>query len=362
MKRMLCITANMNAGGAETFLMKIYRCLDRNEYQMDFCVSVNENTYADEIEKMGGKLYIVPAKTKQPFKAFYSIKDIVKENNYMSVMRVNEHSLATIDLLAAKCGGAEKLIMRSSNSSSDGKISSYLHRLFRILPQNIPTVKIAPSKLAAEYTFGSKKANKEVKILKNGLNIDEYSYSEENRVQLRKELLIEDKFAVGHVGRFNKQKNHEFLIEIFYEFQKNRSDAVLVLVGDGILMEKIKQKVIELGIEDKCIFTGVRRDVNKLLSAMDVFVFPSLYEGMPNTVIEAQTTGLNCLISDSITHEADVIGSVEYMSLMKSSKEWADRLLKISKEKFNRNVASEKMRQQGYDIKDVTREFIKLVY
>lgn len=361
---MLCITAGMNTGGAETFLMKIYRNLDKAHYQMDFCVVSRENFYAEEIAEMGGNIYFIPLKSKHPIKSFWAIRNLVKENSFDAVMRVNEHSLSVIDLLAAKSGGAKKLVMRSSNASSSSKFKIILHKMFRILPQIVPDVKLAPSILAAEYTFGKQCVKKnEVTILNNGLQIDDFKFSSENRSFHRKQLNVQGKLVVGHVGRFSIQKNHEFLIDIFYEIQKKNQEAVLLLAGDGELKEKIAEKIERLGLQDKCIFLGIRKDINELLSAMDLFIFPSLFEGMPNTVIEAQTNGLPCLVSDSVTREVQVTSFVQMMSLTSPASVWADRAMDIvyGKEKLRENAA-EIMRQRGYDIRHCTEKFVEKVF
>lgn len=361
MKRLLCIISGMNTGGAETFLMKIYRQLNREKYQMDFCVNTNENYYADEIRRNGGKFYVIPPKSKSPLKSFNAVRRIVFQNKYEYVMRVNEHSLSTIDLLAARMGGARKLVMRSSNSSSGSAMSIIVHKLFRIMAVCIPNVKIAPSVLAAEYTFGKRATErKKVHILRNGLAIDDFAFSEEYRNKHRAELNLHKKFVVGHVGRFDSQKNHKYMIDIFVEVLKIKKNAVLLMVGDGPLMDDMRKKVIEKGIEDSCLFVGVRRDVNELLSAMDVFLFPSLFEGMPNTVIEAQTAGLPCLISDTITKEANVCGLVHFMSLGEKQEVWSQKLIELSNPL--REQAQYDMKHAGYDIGQVTKEFTNMIF
>lgn len=361
MKRLLCITANMNAGGAETFLMKVYRNLDRDIFQMDFCVTNKENKYEDEIVKLGGRIYVIPPKSKNPIKSFYSIIKLVKKEQYKYVIRVNEHSLSTIDLIAAKLGGASCLAMRSSNSASDSKLSTVLHKMFMFLPKLVPNVKIAPSKLAAEYTFGKKEAESKVHIINNGLDIDDFSFNELSRKEIRNQLGIDDELVIGHVGRFNAQKNHSYLLDVFSEIAKRNNEAILLLVGEGILENEIKQKAIELGIIHRCIFTGVRSDVNKLLCAMDVFVFPSLYEGMPNTVIEAQTSGLKCFVSDSITKEANVNGMVTFLPIDSNPAIWSDQILN-SKLDYDRLCSAEYMISSGYSISDTATKFSELIF
>lgn len=365
MKRLLCIVSAMNTGGAETFLMKIYRCIDKKKYQMDFCVNSDKNFYSSEIESFGGHIYIVPIKSKHPIMSFIEIRNVVKENKYDYVIRVNEHSLSTLDLIAAKSGGAKHLIMRSSNASSGSRFSILLHKIFKFLPIMIPEVKIAPSELAAEYTFG-KKATRQSKVLllPNGLDVNIYAFSYSKREKYRELFGIEGRIVFGHVGRFSHQKNHSFLIDIFSELKKTCPEAVLLLIGDGELKRDIQEKVKKLNLNDDVLFAGIREDVNEILSAMDLFVFPSFYEGMPNTVIEAQTCGLPCVISNTITAEVKVTDLVMSESLSLDAKYWAQKCIEYY-ERFsdvNRCIYSKKMIECGYAIEDCANKFVKYIF
>ena len=352
----------MNAGGAETFLMKIYRNIDRNKYQFDFCVNTEQNYYQNEIREMGGRIYVIPAKSESIVKYIVSLKSLIKNNEYKYVIRVNEHSLSVIDLLIAKSGGAEKLIMRSSNADSAGLVTRLLHKMFKFLPMHVPDVKIAPSKKSAEYTFGKSLVKRDkVVILHNGLDVSKFNFSEDIRNKYRNNLEINDEIVVGHIGRFFEQKNHMFLIDVFNEILKIEPNAVLLLIGEGELKNSVLEKVNKLGISRNVRFLGLRSDVNNLLMAMDVFLFPSLFEGMPNTVIEAQATGLPCLISDSITDEANITGRVTYYSLKRSSKEWAEKCLFIAQSNESRNIGSIFF-ENGYDIQSVTKKFQDIVF
>ncbi|MDU6807959.1 MAG: glycosyltransferase family 1 protein [Clostridium sp.] len=362
-KRLLCILSNMNTGGAETFLMKLYRNLDKNKYQMDFCVNSKKNFYDDEIKNMGGRIYTIPTKSESPIKSFCGIKNIVKENKYQYVMRINEHSLSVIDLLAAKAGGAKRLIMRSSNASSGSKKSIILHKLFKFLPMYIPDVKIAPSKLAAEYTFGKKAVNTgKVIILYNGVDIDLFKFNDDIRNLYRKKFKLEDKLVIGHIGRFNEQKNHKFLISVFKKIREKQNNAVLMLIGEGNLEQEIKKQVKELSLSDSVLFLGVRKDISQLLLAMDGFLFPSFYEGMPNTVIEAQTTGLPCIVSDTITREATVTNNVYFLPLNSNVNEWSEVVINCIKTNIDRKATANVMIQKGYDIKKCTEKFVAIVF
>ena len=356
MKRILCILSSLDAGGAETFLMKVSRSLPPERYQLDFVVSVENGCYTQEILDRGGRIYKIPQRTKNPIGAFRGIKSVVKNNKYDSVLKLGEHSLAVVDLIAAKMGGARHLAVRSCNAPTGLPWKSrVIHGLFRPILNRVATIKLAPSDLAAQFMFG--KAS-DVVLLNNGVDLSHFCYSLEKRIDIRNEFGIEDKFVVGHVGRFHPQKNHRYLLEIFKEICNQREDAVLLLIGTGSLEEQIRKWIEEMGLQDNVILAGQRFDIPALLSAMDVFLFPSLYEGMPNTVIEAQATGLPCVISDTITRGADLTGLVHYLSLKDGTKCWAAKVLSMLSEQ--RANTSEVITARGYNIKDVAERFIKL--
>lgn len=362
MKRLLCIVSAMDAGGAETFLMKIYRMLDTSKYQMDFCVNVKApGIYDEEIIRRGGKIYFVPPKS-QGIRAFeQGLQEVIRNNGYQYVMRITSNAMGFLDLKIAKKAGAVRCCARSSNSSDGGSMRSRIaHRLGRMLYGKYVDVKIAPSDLAAQYTFGEKAyKNGEVHILHNAVDLSVYQYNETARKEIREAFSIPaDAMLIGHIGRFDVQKNHAFLIDIFAEISKQREDARLLLIGKGPLEEEIRTKVHALQLDEKVIFAGVRADVPRLLSAMDVFVFPSFYEGMPNTVIEAQATGLPAVISDAITKEADITGLVEYCPLSEAADVWAKRA--IAKFGTVRSNRAEQFTAKQYDIQSVTKEFVKL--
>lgn len=363
MKRLLCILSGMNAGGAETFLMKMYRQIDSTKYQMDFCINMSEKCfYEDEILSLGGKIYRIPAKSTSLRNFRGQLHDVVSSNGYKHVLRITSNALGFMDLRIAHKAGAEICAVRSSNSSDGGSLKSKVaNRLGRILYGKYVNVKIAPSDLAAVYTFGKKTYESgAVNILHNAIDIDQYGFNADMRCHIRSEFgLSDDTTIIGHVGRFMTQKNHAFLLEFFSEYLKTNEKSTLMLVGDGELESAIKQKASELGISDKIIFTGVRSDVPALLSAMDMFVFPSLYEGMPNTVIEAQATGLPCIISDTITREADITGLVHYLPLGDADT-WASYMAHLSR--VTRKTPIQKFKENCYDIETVADQFVKLIF
>lgn len=359
MKRLLCIVSSMDRGGAETFLMKVYRKIDKTKFQMDFCVSKQTpGFYDEEIKSLGGKIFYIPPKSKNPFKNFLEIKRIVKRENYNSVLRTSQQSLATLDLLAAKFGGAKKLIYRSSNAGlTGGKISIFINKIFSFLPKIIPNVKIAPSVEAGEFVFGK---NRDFYILHNALNYEDFKFNKNIRNKIRNELNVGNKTLYGHVGRFNIQKNHEFLIKVFLEINKKNPDSVLLMIGEGEEKEKIKKMVEDLNLTNQVIFLEPKPNINEYLMAMDTLIFPSFFEGMPNVVIEAQATGLKCFVSDSITKEANITALVKYISLNQTSKEWANTILKDKD--FERKDTKKHFLKNKYMVEQITEEFIKKCY
>ena len=365
MKRLLCIISGLNAGGAETFLMKIYREIDREKYQMDFCINVDgECFYTNEIEGMGGIIYHIPPKSQSVKEFKRQLTEIIRENHYEYVLRITSNAAGFMDLKIAKKAGAKICAARSSNSSDgDGWKVKAAHMLGRILYSKYVDVRFAPSDLAAKYTFGKRAyENGDVAILHNGVDLNVFRYDAEAGKKVRDEFGINQEVKViGHIGRFMKQKNHEFLIDVFAQIHKLDKDACLLLVGSGEMEQQIRDKVEKNGLKDCVIFAGVRLDIPQILSAMDVFLFPSLYEGMPNTVIEAQATGLPCIISDTITREADITGLTEYISLNESAKYWADTVMKHIIGYKRRNTA-EDFKKKGYSIESVAKEFTQLIF
>ena len=358
MKRLLCIISSLDAGGAETFLMKVYRSLPIEEYQLDFVVSVPNGCYTKEVLERGGKIFEIPKRTEDLKGVYKSIKRIVKENGYDAVLKLGENSLSVIDLIAAKKGGARHLALRSCNAPTGLSFKSRaIHKLFRPLLNRISTVKLAPSDLAAEFMFGKRT---DVKLLNNGVDLNVFCFQPVERQKIREEFSICNKFVVGHVGRFYHQKNHKYLIEVFKKISEKRDDAVLMLVGIGPLESEIRTLVSEMGLKEKVIFAGQRFDIPALLSAMDVFVFPSFHEGMPNTVIEAQATGLPCVIADTITREADITGLVQYLPLSENADYWSEKALSAVLTE-RKNTYSD-FTEHGYNIKDVANELVEIIW
>lgn len=363
MKRLLCIINEMTAGGAETFLMKLYRQFDLSKYQMDFCVHAqNRGFYDDEIEAMGGKIYRIPSKSENLWRFRHELTYLIRTQGYQYVIRITSSGLGMMDLMIAKRAGAKVCVARSSNSSDGGGWKAWMaHRVGRLLYERYVDVKLAPSDLSAIYTFGEDAYQRnEIYILHNALDLEMFCFDEVARTALRDEWGIAPHTTlVGHIGRFSRQKNHVFLLEVFAEIHQQNKDSILILVGAGEFEETIKKKVCAMGLNECVRFIGVRSDIPKILSAMDVFVFPSLYEGMPNVVIEAQACSLPCVIADTITQEADITGLVRYLPL-NNARRWADVALLSAR--APRVSVKDAFMKNGYEIKKNYSKFARWVF
>ena len=303
--RVAQVIGKANSGGVESCIMNYYRHIDKTKVQFDFFV---ENTCKiirkDKIEEMGGRVVIIPPYTKI-FKYIKELKRLFTEGNY-DIVHSNMNALSVFTLFAAWLAGIKVRIAHSHSTTNKKEWKKNLIKnILKPFSKVFATDYFACSELAGRWLFGNRTFNKgKVKIITNAIEIDKFLFNEEIRNQMRKELNIEDKFVVGHIGRFVEQKNHTFLVDVFYEVQKERPNSVLLLIGDGPLLEEIKEKIKRLGIQDKVIFAGVHKHPERYYQAMDVFVLPSLYEGLGMVLIEAQVNGLPCIISNNIPQDA----------------------------------------------------------
>lgn len=359
MERILCIVDSLNTGGAETFLMKLRRALDKSDYQIDFIAS-DKGYYDEEVVSSGGLVHYIPFRTKQPIGAFTMIKKIVNHGNYKIVLKLGSTPIAALDLLAAKKGGAKILGLRSCNSFADeGIVYKIINTMCKPLLKSVVNLKIAPSDLAAIFTFGEQSyKNNEVHILHNAVDLDYFKFDKIKRDEMRKSLGISQNNTVyGHIGRFSNQKNHTYLIDIFKNIKDKDLNAKFVLVGTGELESQIKDKVDKYNLSNDVMFLGVRSDIPDILSAFDLFVFPSFYEGMPNTVVEAQATGLPCIISDTITRQSNITGLVEFLSIDVDPKVWAEKCVSHKKTRVD---TTNILQNSGYNIDVIVKDFLKM--
>ncbi|MHA6481486.1 glycosyltransferase [Paenibacillus sp. strain BS8-2] len=362
MIRILHIMGSMGVGGAETFIMKLFRKVNSEQVVFDFVLDSSEKFfYENEILELGGRIYRVPLKSEKPIKSFLELIKIVKENHYKAVFRASAHSFSFLDLLAAHLGGANCKVIRSTNSSvGSSKLHTYLHKLGIPYLNLLSSLRLSPSREAAEWMFGKKMgSSNKVIILKNGVDLNLFQFDIVRREKIRKEFDIGTKRVFGHIGRFSEQKNHSYIIDVFYNIYKKNKESVLLLFGEGELENRTREKVRELNLEGNVIFGGIRTDIADILMAMDVLLFPSIYEGMPNVLIEAQATGLKCIVSDSITKEVVITNLIKMLPLQ-SIDNWVDEAIK-TESCTNRQDSTQKLIAEGYDINQVA-ELLQTYY
>ncbi|WAA12116.1 glycosyltransferase family 1 protein [Fervidibacillus halotolerans] len=354
--RILHVFAQMNRGGAETMIMNMYRHIDRSKIQFDFVVHTEEHcAYDKEIYELGGRIFRVPRYTgKNHLNYKKSWNQFFKMHPEYKIIHGHVRSTASIYLKIAKKYGVITIAHSHSTSSGSG-LSAIVKNILQYPIRYIADYLFACSKDAGEWLYGKRACKKNnFYILKNAIDTKQYVFNESIRNIKRKEFKIENKFVIGHVGRFNIPKNHSLLIDIFKKVHDKNQNTVLMLVGDGELRPIIEKKVNELGLSDYVIFTGVRSDIPELLQATDVFVFPSLYEGLPVTLVEAQAAGLPCIISDTITDEVKITNLVEKLPLNLSAKEWAEKVLKYMNV-YERKNTFEEIKTGGYDVNETAK-------
>lgn len=331
MIRILHCVNNMHRAGLETMIMNYYRSVDRSQIQFDFLTHRPfRSDYDDEIEAMGGKVYYAPRLTPQNYPAYFSfMKKFYKEHPEYKIVHSHIDAMSYLPLLAAKKAGVPIRIAHSHNTQIDKDYKYVLKQMFRHRIGKVSTHQLACGKEAGEFLF----KQDHVLVIPNAVQADEFLFHEVTRTLKRKELGVEGKFVVGHIGRFTAQKNHGFLIEIFNELQKIKPESILLLIGTGEDEEKIKTKVFELGLSQKVHFLGVRADVAQLYQAFDLFLLPSLYEGLPVVGVEAQFADLPCVFSHTVTNEVAFSDKCYFVDLNCSAEEWAKAIVQLPNQK-----------------------------
>lgn len=349
--RVLQVFGCMNRGGAETMIMNLYRHVDKSKIQFDFIVHTDEEgAYDKEIKQLGGNIYRVPRYTVRNHVAYVKAwQSFFKLHTEYKIMHSHIRSTASIYLPIAKRNKLVTIVHSHSTSSGSG-IASILKNIYQYPLRYQADYYFACSKIAGIWLFGKKVTDQDnFIVLKNAIETEKFMYNEEFRRKIRSELKIEDKFVVGHVGRFNFPKNHPFIIDIFKEVVERHPESVLLLVGEGEERQKIEDKVAKQNLQNKVIFAGVREDIPQLLNAMDVFLFPSLFEGLPVSLIEAQANDLQIFASDQITDEVAISSNLNFISLEKTADEWASNLVDCMG-KTVRIDKNETIKKAGYDI------------
>lgn len=337
--RVAQIVGKMMNGGVEAVVMNYYRHIDREKVQFDFIVDEDSTIIPrEEIESLGGRIFIVPPYQKLN-KYIPALIKLFKENKY-KIVHSHINTLSVFPLFAAKRAGVPVRIAHNHSTAAKGETKkNILKYMLRPFAKVYATNYAACSKYAGEWLFGKKAMERgEVTIFNNAIDLDKFKFDENVRNEVRKELGLEGKFVIGHVGRFCYQKNQEFLVDIFEEVYKQNPNAVLMLVGDGPDREKVEEKVKSLNLTDNVLFLGNRNDVYRLYNAMDVFVFPSRYEGLGMVAVEAQFCGVRTVMSDKVPNDAKISDDTISLSLNSSVNEWLRAITNKSKDDENNRL------------------------
>lgn len=359
--RVLQVFTTMGRGGAESMIMNYYRNIDRTKVQFDFLVHRQERAaFDDEIEQMGGVIYRMPAINPiNPKKYYKALRAFFNTHNTYKIVHSHLNTFSTFPLKIAE---EYKIPTRIAHAHIAMDPITLKHTL-KSIPNTIEALKkvvklyvkrtihkhtthsFACGKKAGTWLYGK---NAQFHIMNNAISAHNFAYDIDKESELKKNFNIQDKIVLGHIGRFTHQKNHTFLIDILADVLVSNKNYVLVLIGDGPLKQNTIEKAKKLHIFDQILFLGLKTNISELIQMIDVFVFPSLYEGLPVTLVEAQAAGLKILASNNITEEVKLTEDIQFLPITEGTTPWVNALLKLDKITKNKNF--DKIVAGNYDI------------
>lgn len=348
----------MDRAGIETMIMNYYRYMDTSKVQFDFlCNKTKPGAYDEEIKKMGGRIFKSPGLNPIKWiKYDKMLSKLLKDNPDIKIVHSHNGAFSLQAQKTAKKNGIMNRIVHVHGTKIDFNLKLPLKLIYKKFLKYTSNYYWGCGVEAVRYYFGDKiiKDNN-YRVIRNAIKIDNFLYNEELRNELRKKYNLVGKFVIGNVARFMKQKNHVFTLNLFKVILEKNSNAVLMLLGDGELLEEMKQLAQKLGIEKSVMFMGNVKNVNEMYQIMDVFLLPSLFEGLPVVGIEAQTAGLKCFMSDTITDEVAVTKNVKFLNLKKDSlNRWADAIL--CDINYKRKNMLEEIVEAGYSIEEEAKK------
>lgn len=353
LKRILQIGMTSNYGGIESFIMNVYRNIDRNRFQFDFINMEPGNkdiAYSDEIRQLGGKIYKIPGRRENLLENRKQLKRVIRKNNYDFIHNnILTWSYSDGITLPLKYSSSRVIIHSHNSYMNSGMYARRILNFFnRRLNYKKGIIRLACSNEAGKWLFGNKKYS----IIPNGIDTEDYIFNSEIRSAYRKKYNVQEKNVFLNVGRLSYQKNHYFLLEWFKKIYQVDKNSILILVGDGELKEKLEDQVKNLNLSSSVKFLGIRKDVRNLMFMSDTLLFPSFYEGLPVVLVEAQATGLPCIISNTISREIDITDNIRRINIKHSPDEYVDLALKEVKLSriSRRSIAYSKVKKAGYDI------------
>lgn len=348
------LTNGLRREGISTTQLVFLNKMDKSSLQIDVAaVHNNDPAVIQDFEAIGCRVVTLPDRKKDTLQYFRRLMQTLRRGKYDIIHVHGSSAMLSIELLAARLVGVPVRIAHSRNTTT-GDVR--LDRLLRPLFHRTYTHGLACGMDAGQWLFD----NRPFTVVHNGKDFSDFRFSPDLRTQQRRRLGLDNKMVVGHVGRMNQQKNHQFLLQVFAAIQQKVPNAVLYLMGDGPLKAQVEQSASELGIADAVVFAGNVSDVSQRLQAMDVMVFPSLYEGLPNVVLEWQAVGLPALISDSITEECAPSDLVHFLSLEEEAQKWAEKAMEIYEQQSSREEDAARatflLKEAGFEINQNARD------
>ncbi|MCI8428333.1 MAG: glycosyltransferase family 1 protein [Lachnospira sp.] len=346
--RVLHFELDENLGGIETFLLNLYKQIDRDNVQFEFVTTAKEAALEEQFLSLGGIIHHVSAHS-DIINYYKDVKKLLKSG--VDVVHVHKNSAANIvPLLLSKQCGMKKIFVHSHNTApSIGGVSKILHKINKPYLNKIATKKFACSTQAGNWLF----LNDSFEVLSNGIITDNFQFDNSIRERKRKELQLDkNTILIGNIGRFTPQKNQKRAVDIFEVLHSKLMNTKMILVGNGEFMESVSDYIISKNLEKDIFLLGVRYDIPELLMAMDAFLMPSLYEGLPIVSIEAQAAGLPMFLSDTISPETEITDAVSWFALKDSNQKVADTITKVLQtNQYNRAKLLEQVIAKGYDMK-----------
>ena len=349
MKKILMVTPVMDIGGAEKVARDIALCAPREEYEFHYLILKDKvGAYERQLLEHGCKTFHVAEPSESYIAYFRALLDRMKQERYDAVHCHTMFSIGWV-MLAAKLCGVPVRVSHAHSALTDGKslVKSVYEAAMRLLINTCATDFIACGVAAGKRLYGEKKFAKCGKLILNGIDTNAFRYDEAKRVAIRKRLEIEDRFVIGHAGHLVEVKNQSFLLERMPEILERRPDTVLLLLGEGPDRPVLEEKIHSLQLEDHVIMTGNVTNVGDYLSAMDVFAFPSLYEGMPLSILEVQANGLPCVLSDRVPKDVHLTDLITALPL-EAPEKWVDAILTVQRK--NSADYAAKMKLAGFDV------------
>lgn len=338
-----------NAGGVESYIMNLYREIDRTKIQFDFIDWYGKNNiaYTNEIKKLGGKIYKIPARRSNPFKNSKILNAIINSGKYNYIY----NNLNSLSYVSGITNGLKnhnlKIVVHSHNDNIEpsNRLSAFLNLIHKRVVKKNCLFRFACSKEAGVWMFGKLP----FRIIPDSINTTEFDYHPNIRKEYRKKLSVENKIVFGNVARFSSQKNFGFLLEVFKKLHDINKKSVLLLVGDGEERAEIKHKVFKLGLTNFVFFLGMRSDVANILQAMDVMISPSIFEGFGMSVLEAECSGLPCFVSEVFHKEVLLTPIVTKLSISRGAEYWAKTIFKTVNNLAKRKSFSSTIKDSGFD-------------